>query len=106
LPGAFHHWQNCAGLVGEGVARDCVVEINRPFLDRFFIATARHQLSCRPECNRDFRGSATGMADEILWRAKNRAVKAARKLSAGERNELFLATKFVASRIAAHHRPG
>ena len=82
--------------MGQRRAEIVLAKFNRAFLDRFLDRHRKAPIKAVVLMQSGFSGIGNWMADEILWRAKVSPSKLAGKLSAGERDELFRATKFVA----------
>src|SRR2546430_393427 len=92
----FHHGKNAPTWWENGVPEIVSVKFHRAFLDRFLDRHRKAPIKAIVLMQSGFSGIGNWMADEILWRARILPSKLAGKLSAGERDELFRATKFVA----------
>ena len=92
----FHHGKTAPAWWDNGVPEIVLAKFNRAFLDRFLDRHRKAPIKAVVLMQSGFSGIGNWMADEILWRAKVSPSKLAGKLSAGERDELFRATKFVA----------
>jgi formamidopyrimidine-DNA glycosylase len=73
-------------------------EFDQTWLDKFLDRHRKAPIKAALLMQNGFPGIGNWMADEILWRAKVLPAKRTRRLSAGERRELFRATKFVVRR--------
>ncbi|PYM01624.1 MAG: DNA-formamidopyrimidine glycosylase, partial [Verrucomicrobia bacterium] len=92
----FHHGKIAPAWWENGVPEIVSGKFNRAFLDRFLDRHRKATIKAVILMQSGFSGIGNWMADEILWRAKILPSKLAGKLSAGERDELFRATRFVA----------
>jgi len=92
----FHHGKTAPRWWENGVPEIVSTKFDRAFLDRFLNRHRKASIKAVVLIQSGFSGIGNWMADEILWRAKILPSKRAGKLSAGERDELFRATKFVA----------
>jgi len=92
----FHHGKIAPTWWENGVPEIVSTKFNRTFLDRFLDRHRRAPIKAVVLIQSGFSGIGNWMADEILWRAKILPSKLAGRLSAGQRDELFHATKFVA----------
>src|SRR5205823_11102688 len=79
-----------------GVPEIVSAKFNREFLDRFLDRHPKAPIKAVVLMQSGFSGIGNWMADEILWRARILPSKRAGRLGAGERNELFRSTRFVA----------
>ena len=92
----FHHGKTAPRWWENGVPEIVSAKFDRAFLDRFLNRHRKASIKAVVLMQSGFSGIGNWMADEILWRSKILPSKRAGKLSAGERDELFRATKFVA----------
>ena len=92
----FHHRAMAPEWWENGVPEIVSGKFSREFLDRFLNRHGKAPSKAVVLMQSGFSGIGNWMADEILWRAKILPSKRAGRLDAEERNQLFLATKFVA----------
>jgi len=92
----FHHGKTAPTWWDNGVPEIVSAKFNREFLDRFLDRHPKAPIKAVVLMQSGFSGIGNWMADEILWRARILPSKRAGRLGAGERNELFRATRFVA----------
>lgn len=92
----FHHGKTAPTWWDNGVPEIVSAKFNRAFLDRFLDRHRKATIKAVVLMQSGFSGIGNWMADEILWRAKISPSKRAGKLGAGERDDLFRATRFVA----------
>jgi formamidopyrimidine-DNA glycosylase len=92
----FHHGKTAPAWWDNGVPEIVSDKFDHAFLERFLDRHRKAPIKAVVLMQSGFSGIGNWMADEILWRAKILPSKRAGKLSAGERDELFRATKFVA----------
>jgi formamidopyrimidine-DNA glycosylase len=92
----FHHGKTAPTWWENGVPEIVSAKFNRAFLDRFLDRHRKAPIKAVVLMQSGFSGIGNWMGDEILWRARILPSKRAGKLSAGERDELFRATRLVA----------
>jgi formamidopyrimidine-DNA glycosylase len=92
----FHHGKAAPTWWQNSVPEIVSAKFNHAFLDRFLDRHCKAPIKAVVLMQSGFSGIGNWMADEILWRAKISPSKRAAKLVAGERDQLFRATKFVA----------
>jgi len=92
----FHHGKDEPLWWKSGVPEIVSRGFSRAFLDRFLLRHRKAPVKAVLLMQAGFSGIGNWMADEILWRAKILPSKRSAELSAGEREQVFQASKFVA----------
>src|SRR5437868_2614903 len=92
----FHHGKDEPLWWKSGVPEIVSRRFSRAFVNRFLLRHGKASIKAVLLMQSGFSGIGNWMADEILWRAKILPSKRSGELSAGEREQVFQASKFVA----------